>query len=73
MCAFVQVKMVLFSNINLNQRVELLYNHAEVLRATVKYKGAVNTLDGDWVGLALDKPGLLFNVSILPFIKQLRS
>ncbi|XP_067946016.1 dynactin subunit 1-like [Watersipora subatra] len=47
--------MVLFSNVNVNQRVELSYR-GEVLQAKVRYKGPVHTLDGDWVGLALDKP-----------------
>ena len=47
--------MVLYSNINLNQRVELIYDN-QLLRGTVKYKGAVNNLDGEWIGVSLDMP-----------------
>jgi len=51
--------MVLYSNVTINQRVELLY-HGNVIKGTVKYKGGVNTLQGDWVGIALDMPGELY-------------
>lgn len=50
--------MVLFSNINLNQRVELQHDN-QIYTGTVKYKGGVNTLIGDWVGISLDYPGNL--------------
>lgn len=53
--------MVLFNNVNVNQRVELLYR-GEILTATVRYKGPVRFLDGDWVGLELDEPGEASNV-----------
>jgi len=63
--------MVLFSNINANQRVELRYKH-EILRGTVKYKGPVVSLDGDWVGVALDEP-CKFSVSSMCFVWCLTS
>lgn len=50
--------MVLFNNVNLNQRVEVIY-HGGIYRGTVRYKGALNSEDGDWVGLELDHPGIM--------------
>ena len=47
--------MVLFVNVNLNQRVEVHYCRA-VFRGTVRYKGSIANKRGDWVGVALDKP-----------------
>lgn len=48
--------MVLFINININQRVEVIYK-GEVHEGTVKYKGGLTNTTGDWVGLDLDEPG----------------
>jgi len=48
--------MVLFENINVNQRVEVLRD-GEVYSATVKYKGNINGISGEWVGVELDLPG----------------
>jgi dynactin complex subunit len=48
--------MVLFENINLNQRVEVLQDDI-VYTGTVKYKGCLNGLRGEWVGVELDLPG----------------
>ena len=48
--------MVLFININVGQRVEVIYQ-GEVHQATVKYKGGLANTTGDWVGLELDEPG----------------
>ena len=50
--------MVLFENINLNQRVEVLRDGA-VFAGTVKHKGCINGLRGEWVGVELDLPGTL--------------
>ena len=48
--------MVLFENINVNQRVEVLRDGC-VYTGTVKYKGNINGIAGDWVGIELDLPG----------------
>eukprot|EP00057_Strongylocentrotus_purpuratus_P002704 XP_003725067.1 PREDICTED: dynactin, 150 kDa isoform [Strongylocentrotus purpuratus] len=47
--------MVLFININIGQRVEVIYK-GEVHEGTVKYKGGLTNTTGDWVGLDLDEP-----------------
>lgn len=47
--------MVLFENINLNQRVEVL-RAGVVYSGTVKYKGCINGVRGEWVGIDLDQP-----------------
>ena len=48
--------MVLFENINVNQRVEVLRDD-QVFTGTVKYKGIINGICGEWVGVELDLPG----------------
>ena len=48
--------MVLFNNINVNQRVEVL-RQGEIYAGTVLYKGRIHGEAGDWVGLELDLPG----------------
>jgi len=48
--------MVLFENINVNQRVEVLRDGL-VYCGTVKYKGCINGISGEWVGIELDLPG----------------
>ncbi|XP_071499016.1 uncharacterized protein [Diadema antillarum] len=47
--------MVLFININVGQRVEVIYK-GEVHEGTVKYKGGLTNVTGDWVGIELDEP-----------------
>ena len=49
--------MVGFENIVLNQRIEVRMR-AGVYKGTVKYKGPINGAPGDWIGVALDVPGL---------------
>ncbi|CAH1777262.1 unnamed protein product [Owenia fusiformis] len=46
--------MVLFINVNVGQRVEVLYK-GDVHLGTVRYKGGVVNRRGDWVGVDLDK------------------
>lgn len=46
--------MVLFININVGQRVEVIFK-GEVHEGTVKYKGGLANTTGDWVGLELDE------------------
>ena len=48
--------MVLFENINVNQRVEVLRD-GRIYAGTVKYKGRINGISGEWVGVELDLPG----------------
>ena len=48
--------MVLFENININQRVEVKWK-GQIEPGTVKYKGCINGVPGDWVGVSLDYPG----------------
>jgi len=48
--------MVLFENIYVNQRVEVLRDGA-IYAGTVKYKGNINGITGEWVGVELDLPG----------------
>ena len=48
--------MVLFDNIVVNQRVEVRMR-AGVYKGTVKYKGPLNGVPGDWIGVALDVKG----------------
>lgn len=47
--------MVLFININVGQRVEVKYG-GRILTGTVKFKGCLNGVVGDWVGVGLDLP-----------------
>ncbi|XP_013408913.1 CAP-Gly domain-containing linker protein 2 isoform X2 [Lingula anatina] len=47
--------MVLHSNINVNQRVEVKRN-GSIYTGMVRYKGPLVTQAGDWVGVALDEP-----------------
>ena len=55
--------MVLFSNINLNQNVEVSFEN-QILRGTVRYKGAIKGQAGDWVGVELDEPSMSKLISI---------
>jgi len=56
--------MVLFENVNVNQRVEVLRD-GRIYAGTVKYKGNINGISGEWVGVELDLPGtyLLHNTT----------
>ena len=56
--------MVLFTNININQRVEILRG-GRVFTGRVKYKGYVNGEPGEWVGVALDTAGTFVFYSYL--------
>ncbi|XP_062614593.1 CAP-Gly domain-containing linker protein 3-like [Saccostrea cucullata] len=47
--------MVLYQNINFGQRVEVKLGNL-VFRGVVKYKGSVVNRQGDWVGVALERP-----------------
>ncbi|XP_038050459.1 dynactin subunit 1-like [Patiria miniata] len=47
--------MVLFLNINIGQRVEVYYK-GQIFAGTVKYKGGLSNIKGDWVGVHLDEP-----------------
>lgn len=47
--------MVLFANINIGQKVQVLYK-GEVYSGIVKYKGGLANTKGDWVGVELDLP-----------------
>ena len=49
--------MVLFVNVNIGQRVEVKWKN-RIVPGTVKYKGGVNRVAGDWVGVALDASGM---------------
>ena len=51
-----KVKMVLFHNISVGQRVEVKLGLV-VFRGTVKYKGPVINKKGEWVGISLDHSG----------------
>ena len=48
--------MVLFENVAVNQRVEVLRD-GQVYSGTVKYKGNINGISGEWVGIELDLSG----------------
>ena len=48
--------MVLYVNVHLNQRVEVKLN-GRILTATVCFKGCLNGIQGDWVGLCMDTRG----------------
>ncbi|XP_070538823.1 uncharacterized protein [Ptychodera flava] len=47
--------MVLFENVFVGQRVEVKYK-GHIYAGVVKYKGAINLIKGDWVGVELDEP-----------------
>lgn len=47
--------MVLFSNINVGQEVEVYYQGA-VEKGLVKFKGGLANTQGDWVGIQLERP-----------------
>jgi len=56
--------MVLFENIKVNQRVEVLRDGL-VYTGTVKYKGCINGVSGEWVGVELDLPGKKLYIILL--------
>ncbi|XP_071949983.1 uncharacterized protein [Antedon mediterranea] len=47
--------MVLFININVGQNVEVLHK-GRILAGTVKFKGSLANVRGDWVGIDLQEP-----------------
>ena len=49
-------RMVLFSNVNVGQKVEV-FHEGHIYCGKVKYKGTLNGVGGDWVGVELDVPG----------------
>ncbi|CAG5114860.1 unnamed protein product [Candidula unifasciata] len=56
--------MVLFDNVYVGQRVEVLWNNG-IYRGTVQFRGTIATRKGEWVGVALELPvgdsnGMLF-------------
>lgn len=53
--------MVLFENINVNQRVEVLRDDGNINSGTVRYKGCINGMRGEWVGVELDCPGKMYH------------
>lgn len=48
--------MVLFDNVYVGQRVEVLWNNG-IYKGTVQYKGAIATRRGEWIGVVLELPG----------------
>ena len=50
------VVMVLFDNIKIGQRVEVRWR-GSIEPGTIKYKGAINGVGGEWVGVSLDRKG----------------
>ncbi|KAK2139938.1 hypothetical protein LSH36_1549g00017 [Paralvinella palmiformis] len=46
--------MVLFDNIKIGQRVEVRWR-GSIEPGTIKYKGAINGVGGEWVGVSLDR------------------
>lgn len=50
------VKMVLFHNINVGQKVEVNIGWG-LFRGTVQYKGCLTGKQGDWVGVHLEDRG----------------
>lgn len=59
----ISLKMVLYTNVTVGQRVEVLLD-GNVFRGTVKYKGFITTRKGDWVGVALDEQGIFPHMPI---------
>ena len=55
--------MVLFENINVNQRVEVLRDDGNIHPGTVRYKGCINGIRGEWVGVELDCPGKMYHIN----------
>ena len=51
--------MVLFDNINVNQKVEVKW-HGDIRKGKVRYKGPINGYKGDWVGVELYANGKFF-------------
>ena len=49
--------MVLFENTVVNQSVEVKTRHG-VFKGIVKYKGCLNGIAGDWIGIHLSHPGV---------------
>ena len=48
--------MVLFENTGINQDVEVRTRHG-IFKGVVKYKGSLNGVAGDWIGVHLSQPG----------------
>lgn len=49
--------MVLFHNINLKARVEVLWQ-GDIYDGTVRYTGVLVAREGEWVGVDLDRAGM---------------
>ncbi|XP_046853350.1 microtubule-associated protein ssm4-like [Xenia sp. Carnegie-2017] len=52
---YVLGNMVGFENLKIGSRVQTVKN-GEILTGIVRYKGGLNTKEGDWVGVELDTP-----------------
>lgn len=50
--------MVHFENLKVGSRVQT-NRDGEIFQGTVRYKGGLITREGNWVGVELDKPGLI--------------
>jgi hypothetical protein len=59
--------MVLFDNISIGQKVEVLRS-GRVFSGVVKFKGFLNNVPGEWVGVALDQKGQLIDWFVYIFI-----
>lgn len=57
--------MVLFDNIVIGQRVEVL-RHGRIFLGTVRFKGFLNGTPGEWVGVELDEKGKITDDYDLP-------
>lgn len=53
--AVTDYEMVLFLNVKISQKV-LVFHRGRVIPATVRYKGHLNSEQGEWVGVELDYP-----------------
>ena len=53
--------MVLFTNVYINQRVEVKWL-GSIYKGVVRFKGCLGGVQGDWVGVALDEPGMNLSV-----------
>jgi dynactin complex subunit len=49
--------MVLFDNINVKARVEVLWR-GDIYDGTVRYTGVLVARPGDWIGVELDRAGI---------------
>ena len=65
--------MVCFENLKVGSRVQT-NKDGQIFKGTVRYKGGLNTREGNWVGVELDEPGAYIKlIRISKFLLYLKT